>query len=132
MTSRGSDNRRSGGRFMTVATAAGIALMIAIAVVLWHLPRWVFIVYLGASILTFILYAFDKHAAGKGGRRAPESTLHLLSLLGGWPGALIAQRILRHKSAKTSFQIMFWITTVINCAGFFILFRETATGLFGL
>ena len=49
-------------------------------------------------------------------RRTPESTLHLFGLLGGWPGALAAQRLFRHKSSKASFQATYWITVVLNCA----------------
>ena len=33
---------------------------------------------------------------------------------GGWPGALIAQQTLRHKSKKTSFIIVLWATVIIN------------------
>jgi uncharacterized membrane protein YsdA (DUF1294 family) len=59
---------------------------------------------------------FDKEAARKTGRRRrPEQTLHLLSLLGGWPGALLAQRMFRHKSSKQSFQETYWITVVLHC-----------------
>ena len=42
----------------------------------------------------------------------------LLGLLCGWPGALLAQQWLRHKTAKRSFQLVFWITVVVNMAGF--------------
>lgn len=122
-----------GGRSIlgSVATIAGVILIIAIGVVLWHLPAWVITLYLVASVVTFVFYAMDKSAAGKDGRRAPESTLHLLSLLGGWPGALIAQRLLKHKSTKASFQMMFWITVVLNCVAFFWLFRRAAADLLG-
>jgi uncharacterized membrane protein YsdA (DUF1294 family) len=48
-------------------------------------------------------------------RRTPESTLHLLSVLGGWPGALVAQQMFRHKSRKLEFQIVFWLTVLLNC-----------------
>lgn len=122
-----------GGRSLlgSVATIAGVVLIIAIGVVLWHLPGWVFALYLFASVVTFILYAMDKSAAGKDGRRIPESTMHLLSLLGGWPGALVAQRLLKHKSTKASFQLMFWITVALNCAAFFLLFRRAAGNLLG-
>lgn len=68
------------------------------------------------SCVTFIAYAFDKSAAIKGRQRTPEQTLHLLELLGGWPGALIAQNLFRHKSRKASFQIAFWAIVLLNCA----------------
>lgn len=77
-----------------------------------------------ASAVTFFVYARDKAAASSGGRRIPENVLHLLSLAGGWPGALIAQRILRHKTRKTSFQVVFWITVAVNLAALAWLARR--------
>lgn len=70
--------------------------------------------YLVLSALTFFAYALDKSAARTGAWRTKESTLHLLSLAGGWPGALLAQRRLRHKTRKGSFQFVFWATVVAN------------------
>ena len=67
-----------------------------------------------ASLVTFIVYALDKSAAKRGRRRVRERTLHLLSLLGGWPGALAAQRVLRHKCSKGRFLVVFWLTVVLN------------------
>ncbi len=78
--------------------------------------------YLIISLLAFIVYAKDKAAAKKGSWRIPESTLHLLSLLGGWSGALIAQQTLRHKSKKESFRFVFWTTVLLNCGAFALLF----------
>jgi len=72
--------------------------------------------YIVASAITFGVYAVDKSAARRGTWRTPESTLHLLSVVGGWPGALIAQRVLRHKSQKGSFRALFWATVAVNCA----------------
>lgn len=80
------------------------------------LPVGIVGIYLTLSLLTFIAYAIDKSAA-KGGRwRTKESTLHLLALMGGWPGALFAQNLLRHKSVKASFRNVFWLTVVANLA----------------
>ena len=73
-------------------------------------------VYLMMSLVTFIAYAVDKRAAVRGAWRTPESTLHTLELLGGWPGAWLAQRLLRHKSVKTSFRIVFFVMVVFNLA----------------
>ncbi|MDE2618084.1 MAG: DUF1294 domain-containing protein [Burkholderiales bacterium] len=79
--------------------------------------------YLLASLLTYAIYAKDKHAARQGGRRVPERTLHLLALLGGWPGALIALQRLRHKTRKTGFLLVLVLTVVLNLAGLLLLYR---------
>jgi len=72
--------------------------------------------YAVASAACFIAYALDKSAARQGRRRTPERTLLLLGLAGGWPGGLAAQRLLRHKSSKTSFLVKFWLTVIVNLA----------------
>jgi uncharacterized membrane protein YsdA (DUF1294 family) len=59
----------------------------------------------------------DRQACRKKGRwRIPEAPLHLLALIGGWPGVILAQQQLRHKSRKQSFRFVFWITVMLNCA----------------
>lgn len=80
------------------------------------LPYGIAGMYLTLSLLTFIAYAIDKSAAKRGKWRTKESTLHLLALMGGWPGALFAQNLLRHKSVKASFRNIFWLTVVANLA----------------
>jgi uncharacterized membrane protein YsdA (DUF1294 family) len=72
-------------------------------------------------VVTFIAYALDKSAAARGTWRAPESTLHGLSLAGGWPGALLAQQFLRHKTTKAGFRAVFWGTVAINVIAFVAL-----------
>ena len=73
-----------------------------------------FVVYVVTSVITFLAYAQDKSAAQHNRWRTKESTLHSLALVGGWPGALLAQKLLRHKSSKESFQRVFWVTVVVN------------------
>lgn len=73
-----------------------------------------FFTYLLMSLSTFIIYAIDKTKAHKNEWRIPESTLHLCELLGGWPGALITQQVIRHKNKKLSFQITIWIIVMIH------------------
>ena len=85
------------------------------------LPYWVAALYLGVSILCFIVYAVDKSAARAGRRRVPESTLLLLGFAGGWPGAIVAQRMLRHKTRKASFRRAFWLSVLANVAVFAVL-----------
>lgn len=99
---------------------AFMAVFLTVAA-LWRLPAWVAGLYLGASVLTFLAYAADKAAARGGGWRTAEQTLHLLALLGGWPGALLAQQFLRHKSAKATFRQAFWGTVLLNVAGFVLV-----------
>lgn len=77
--------------------------------------------YGATSLLCFLLYAHDKHAARQGGWRTPEKHLQLLALLGGWPGALLAQKLLRHKSRKASFQRLFWGMVALNLLGALLL-----------
>jgi uncharacterized membrane protein YsdA (DUF1294 family) len=68
------------------------------------------------SAVAFILYARDKSAARANRRRVPERTLHLVALAGGWPGALVAQRVFRHKTRKRPFRLRFLATVVLNSA----------------
>lgn len=66
------------------------------------------------NVLAFLAYGFDKARARGGGRRVRETTLHLLAVLGGWPGALLAQAVFRHKTVKRSFRAVFWCTVAVN------------------
>lgn len=78
------------------------------------LPPLLALLYATASALSYFLYLFDKAAAEKGAQRTPESSLHLADLLGGWPGALIAQQQFRHKTIKQPFQAIFWVMVALN------------------
>ncbi|EGJ11313.1 cold shock and DUF1294 domain-containing protein [Rubrivivax benzoatilyticus] len=99
--------------------------------VLWRLPLWVGGLYLGASVVAFLAYAQDKSAAERGAWRTPESTLHTLALLGGWPGALLAQQWLRHKSSKPAFRRVFWATVMLNVAALAVLGSPLGAALAG-
>jgi uncharacterized membrane protein YsdA (DUF1294 family) len=104
---------------------SAVFLLIVLALVASKLaPVQVLGVYAVLSVASFVAYGWDKHAAVSGGWRTPERTLHLLSLAGGWPGALIAQTVFRHKTRKRSFQIAFWFTVVANCALLAIVLTE--------
>lgn len=105
------------GRSSLVLAACFLAVVAGSALV-GKLPWAVLGLYLAASAGAFAAYWVDKTAARSGRWRTPESTLHLWGLAGGWPGALAAQRLLRHKSSKQSFQAVFWVTVVLNCALF--------------
>ena len=70
--------------------------------------------YATASVIIYVLYAWDKRAAIKQRQRVSEKTLHWLALLGGWPGAWCAQQQLRHKTQKTSFRRVYWGMVLLN------------------
>lgn len=108
------------GRYVTVPMTLAILFMVFVAgaVLFGRLPIYVLGFYLVCSAIAFFAYAWDKRAAQKNHWRTAESTLHLLGLVGGWPGAIVAQQTLRHKSKKQSFQLCFWGTVILNCSVF--------------
>jgi uncharacterized membrane protein YsdA (DUF1294 family) len=74
-----------------------------------------YLIVLGVmSLACFIAYGLDKRQAGNGGRRVSERTLHLMAFLGGWPGALLAQRQFHHKTQKLPFRIVFWMVIALH------------------
>lgn len=99
-------------RLAPLGVVAGLLVLPAVATYRGLGPDvtpWVLVWAAVASMLTFVAYAVDKRRAKVGGWREPEKALHLGALLGGWPGAFLAQRWLRHKSAKISFRCIFWL-----------------------
>jgi len=100
-------------RFSIVLSVIFLGILTT-AYLLGHLPQKLVIVYFSASVITYFAYAFDKSKAQHGKWRTQESTLHLFALVGGWPGAAVAQQLLRHKSQKKAFRIGFWFTVVVN------------------
>lgn len=70
--------------------------------------------YGGVSLLAFFLYWSDKRKARADHWRTPENVLHAVELAGGWPGALLAQQVFRHKTRKVSFQLLFWIIVLMH------------------
>lgn len=107
--------RRAPVRIPRVAIAAG-SLLVAVALsAMSLLPPLLTLLYLVMSAVSYIAYVLDKDAAGKPRRqRTPETTLHLLDAVGGWPGGLIAQQHSRHKTVKASFQAAFWFSVLAN------------------
>ncbi|MBK5395744.1 DUF1294 domain-containing protein [Pseudomonas sp. TH39(2020)] len=66
------------------------------------------------SLLAFLLYWSDKRKARDDHWRTPENVLHAVELAGGWPGALLAQQLFRHKTRKVSFQLLFWMIVLLH------------------
>ena len=89
--------------------------LMGVASLIEYIPRYLALAYLMLSLVTFLVYWFDKSKAKRNVWRTPESTLHLLALFGGWPGAAIAQQMLRHKTQKKGFRAVFWLTIITNC-----------------
>lgn len=112
--------RRDGNRVLLLIPAfAGLVLTVHL---IWGVPNWLWGIYSAMSLATFITYFLDKRAAARGDWRVAENTLHLLSLACGWPGALLAQRLLRHKNAKAAFRRLYWVTVAVNVATFVTVF----------
>ncbi|HQV73505.1 MAG TPA: cold shock and DUF1294 domain-containing protein [Dokdonella sp.] len=89
-------------------------VVLAVAAYLQRVPLLVPLIYAAMSLIAFFAYGLDKSAARTDRWRTQESTLHLFELLGGWPGALIAQGSFRHKTRKLSFQLSFWLIVAVN------------------
>jgi len=120
MKHKGSSRKRSfpvRGRRLFPALLVGVVFFIGLAILApaseW---RWFVGVYALMSALSFCIYGLDKRAATRRDRRTPEARLHFVELLGGWPGALLAQRVFRHKTRKRSFQVMFYLAAAVNLA----------------
>ena len=91
-------------------------IVVTVLVVMGRAAWWVLPWYLALSAVTFFAYGWDKVSAEGGHWRTQESTLNGMALLGGWPGAWIAQHAWRHKSRKESFLAAFWVAVVMNLA----------------
>ena len=124
--SRASQVRYLGAKPRGRASTSGVPLALAVAalffaflaglLVLEVVPVILLAGYGLASAAAFVMYGADKSAAVRGRWRTSESTLHILALVGGWPGALVAQRVFRHKTTKQPFRVIFWMTVIANCA----------------
>lgn len=118
MDARKTVRNRSSARIPRSAIGAGFLAVALVLMLRGTAPALLPLVYLLMSGATWIAYWMDKDAAGKKGwRRTPESTLHMMGLLGGWPGGLIAQQQFHHKTVKQSFQGTFWFTVIANLVG---------------
>ena len=93
-------------------------IIVTVSVILTKISSLILVLYVATSLVTFVMYALDKSTAKAGALRTQESTLHLLALVGGWPGAMIAQQTFRHKTKKQSFRTVFWLTVLLNSGAF--------------
>jgi uncharacterized membrane protein YsdA (DUF1294 family) len=109
--------RQSQASIFAMVIVAIFLALVTMAIIVGSLHWVLIVVYLLASIVTYLAYANDKLKAQKGYWRTKETTLLLLGLAGGWPGALIAQHRFHHKTQKGEFQVAYWLTVGLNCAG---------------
>ncbi len=79
--------------------------------------KYILLIYLILSVVTFIAYGLDKRAAARGRWRTREATLQVLTLLGGFIGGFIGQRVFRHKTRKLRFLIVYWAIVVLHVGG---------------
>ncbi|MFV3371385.1 DUF1294 domain-containing protein [Pseudomonas sp. NY15435] len=106
---------RSPGK--ALAILAALLVLPIIGSVLWLKEGyfvWFLLLYPAFSALAFLAYWRDKRSAERNDWRTPEQSLHLLELLGGWPGAFLAQQVFRHKTRKLSFQLVFWAIVLLH------------------
>ncbi|MCF4010506.1 DUF1294 domain-containing protein [Rheinheimera sp. UJ63] len=95
---------------------AAFLMLVIISLLFGTLPYILPILYIEVSIFTYWLYQADKNAAiARQSQRLPEESLQMFSLIGGWPGALFAQKKLAHKRSKPLFQREFWLIVLANC-----------------
>lgn len=111
-------------RTFSIYLALLFLVTITAAYVTDQFPQKLLFAYFFFSVIAFCAYAIDKSKAQRGSWRIKENTLHFFSLIGGWPGGAIAQQLLRHKSQKRKFQIVFWITVIVNLGGLVWLYSS--------
>lgn len=109
---------RSVYRFYGVLALASIGMLTLILIRSGlHYGNGLLAYLLSINIATMAFYGYDKLIAGSGWVRVPELVLHSLALAGGSPAALLAQRLLRHKSLKPAFRIVFWLIVALQITG---------------
>jgi uncharacterized membrane protein YsdA (DUF1294 family)/cold shock CspA family protein len=108
---RKQSKRASASSLVVVLTFIAVVVIINM---IQPVPSLIVGIYVVTSIVTFAMYGYDKTRATSGRWRVPETTLLLLGLIGGWPGAVVGQLVFRHKTTKESFRSAFWVTVVIN------------------
>lgn len=96
---------------------------------LFEFGRLVPAIYLASSLVTFLIFAWDKRAAINKRPRIAEKTFYLLSVLGGWPGALIGQHQFRHKTQKQPFKSFLWLSICVNIALLIWLMNSSAAAI---
>jgi uncharacterized membrane protein YsdA (DUF1294 family) len=118
---RRAERRPSGGVIQNLKLKLAVLLVVGALPLFGSVSMWlrgISLVPLAAygvvSVLAFFMYWADKRKARADAWRTPENILHAVELAGGWPGALIAQQVFRHKTRKVSFQVLFWVIVALH------------------
>jgi uncharacterized membrane protein YsdA (DUF1294 family) len=101
-------------KLLVFAVVCALPLFGSVSMAMQGISRVPLLAYGVASVLAFFLYWSDKRRARSDGWRTPENVLHAVELAGGWPGALLAQQVFRHKTRKVSFQVVFWFIVLLH------------------
>lgn len=81
---------------MTLSTApVPTPILVLVAAAIW---------FAITSLAAWVRFRQDKRLAMSGLQRIPEANLLRLAMIGGWPGAKLAQRRFRHKTRKEPFR----------------------------
>ncbi|MGV2842046.1 DUF1294 domain-containing protein [Vibrio cyclitrophicus] len=115
----------------SIQIAITYLVLVAVSALFGESSKALLVWYLVIGLVTFFVYAKDKRAAINGNWRVPEKTLHILSVAGGWLGALIAQDKLRHKTQKQPFRAIYWVTVAMNVAAFVWTLTPSGQAIFG-
>jgi uncharacterized membrane protein YsdA (DUF1294 family)/cold shock CspA family protein len=111
-------NRRAstskGWETSSIVALAFFGVSYLVLTLVWKLPLLVGAAYLGMSIVCAGFYWHDKVSARRGEWRTSEGALILMGTMCGWPGAIVAQQLLRHKTTKQSFRTMHWFSVGLN------------------
>lgn len=81
---------------------------------IFYVSLFYFLAIVVLSAVSFVMYGWDKRQAANGGSRISERKLHTVALFGGWPGSIAGQKVFRHKTQKTSFRIVFYLTAAAH------------------
>jgi uncharacterized membrane protein YsdA (DUF1294 family) len=74
--------------------------------------------------MAFIIMAYDKHLAKTQKQRISERTLLSFVFLGGTIGSGLAMLAFRHKTAKRSYLVKFWMIVIVQILiGWFYLYK---------
>lgn len=70
-----------------------------------YLPAYLIFI----NVISVLVFSLDKLNAKNNKRRVPEKVLHLLELLGGVFGIIVAIYLIHHKSSKWQYYVITYI-----------------------